>query len=212
MNENKLVLIDRDGVILPKSPEIYIEILYETVKAATPIAKQTIVDYFKATSYKPYEAIQLLFKALGVDEAYDNFIVNAKTAKDHKDFHVAPGLDRFIAMLREKEMLFKVFSAASEEKIINVDYITSADKIEIKDVSKGSVKTFERVREMYNDKTDIYLIDDTPLVCRTAKLAGVTTIFMKTDLYSEEDQNLYIEYIDYTVSSFDEVLKLPIFS
>ena len=207
----KTILFDFDGVLVPNTPQMFVDLTYQVVNRHTYLAKETILQYFRsAVSFSPWEAIQFFFHELGIesllseikDEHQKNTINNSnfKNMID-QDFY------SIIALLDLKGIQWKIVSLGSNETLQKIFSIKSENIYDLKRQSKANPKTFETLAtsQMLRPE-ECLLIDDGILALRAAKLTGINTTFMQNNFYgTEEHYQFYEEIVDHRVFNMKEL-------
>lgn len=210
----KYILIDFDGVISKNSLDITLSYTHDYINQNTPYHFDSLKNYYRSVnSFNLHEGVQYLFKSLGIEETLDEFNLNLVNLKQHKGqkINIEPDFLDFISFCKKIEIKSLLFSLADNKKIENLlgykpDYLIWPKK----ESSKANPKTYENI---YNNilqcsPKQIMIIDDDPIVLRSAKSSGLKTLLMKNTFFESFDLTDFNESIDNIVDSFNEIKML----
>jgi FMN phosphatase YigB (HAD superfamily) len=214
-NESKTIrgfFIDFDGVISKKAVHVLIEFASEYINSFTPIPPAILKEYIKiVTAFPLAEAVGLLMKAIGLSDKTNEFLLKCRDLTNFNNENIGIDSDfiRFIDFCEENELKYFILSMADSsstrlkmlQAAIGNDHILS-----VNNRSKSDPEMFTSLtKEMLLDPAEWYVVDDSPLALRSASLAGVNTIMMLNDVFTEDDYLIFKDFINYKVNSFDEL-------
>ena len=208
--QNKLVLIDFDGVILKNSLHLACKVLYNVMRLNTNIPYETVEQFVKlSNSFSPETTFPFFFQSLGLDRLQANVRNEIRRIAELHDgaANITPGFKNFITLLRDRSVEFRIFSLANSNRILkSLDYVLESEIYNLNNTSKADVKTFYTLLEVTNRNGDsILYVDDDPLALMTAKMTEINTVLMRNKFFSERDIFPYQPNIDLCVDDFIEL-------
>lgn len=213
MSSIKTIFLDFDGVITPRTPQIFAELTYRIINAHTFLSEQTIINYFQSIiNFSPWEGISFFFNELGlqhlipeIEVAYKKLIINNLKfeAMIDKDFFL------LVEYLNNNGIKWKIVSLGATEHLTKIDVIQPKNIYNLNAKSKANPQTFKNMIESLGDvPEECMIIDDGILSIRAAKLNGFHTVFMQTNFYgTEEDYQLYKKFVDHRVFNLKELIE-----
>lgn len=205
-----LILIDFDGVICRNSPDFVTRIFYEIISEVTPITLEFVTAYFRVVmSFPVSSSIDFLLSNLGVTPEEKKAILSrfkVAVTNSRSLFEVEKGFYDFLNVCKSLEIDYKILSLASDDRL-SVLALPNDAFLPIEGRSKADVNTFREVFNISKAKSILY-IDDSPLGIRTSKLSGMSSILMFNALFGFSEYFYFKEYVDFTVSSFSEIIKI----
>lgn len=210
-NQNtKIILIDFDGVIAPKSIEDTIHFLFNYINCIYPISKDFILNYFKSVASFPVKvSLYTLFFSLGIEELIPNFLNDFKNFNESEKDIIDPEFIKFIKFCEKNRIKYYIVSLSTPERLKKINFISKEFILSLEDSSKANPKTFKKiVDEIGVYPQNCFIIDDSPMTLRAAKMNHITTIIRTNTIFSNVDYENFSSSIDYKVQSFSQVQKI----
>ncbi len=210
-----LLLIDFDGVISKNSVRVMLSIAHRAMNKLTPMPMGALIQALYSTSCQPpVVTSKLTFHSLGLSEkdlekyfmeliSTDEF--EGEKIKIEEDFY------SFITYCNDNDLKFKIFSTGSVDSSRFADVVKKYGNeifYDLTDKYKSNPVIYkELLNEFELDPQKVLHIDDSPLALRTSKIVGMQTIMMLNDIFDEKQYDIYHEYIDHKVDTFNELQK-----
>ena len=207
----KFYLVDFDGVIAKNSIEISLSYTHDFINKFTPYHINSLKNYYAAiNSFDLKEGLSLLFRALGIEDYLPELTDGLNSLKEYNKQPILldPGYFDFVAFCKSNDIGCSIFSLANSGKIENLlGFKPDLIKPPSSRFSKADPVVYSQICEsLYLKPREIIVIDDDPLVLRSAKISGMRTILMGNEFFNNYVPP-YQNYIDMMVDSFVEVEK-----
>lgn len=204
------MLLDFDGVISPNASELLLGALHGAINRHTPVPFETTALLFKAITTFPARAgLGMVFDGLGLGERFaaESAAIWQATEVGGVEFALAEGIGEFCAG-RTVRVCSTMDSSTPRRALVD-GLFADADFLPIGHRSKAAAATFTALREELGELPRPWvLVDDSPLALRAAKLAGITTVLMRGNVFTPEDTTPFAPFIDAEVGSFAELAPL----
>lgn len=203
----KKILVDFDGVISKNSLTVTLDFAHHYINMFVPVSYQTIKNYYASVnSFNLELGLKLLFSSLGIEDKLPAFIRQLSCLKEFNSnkIEIDKEFYKFIELCTKSNFEYSIFSLASKRKVLNFLKIDEDKIADLNNISKSDENVFTNQIDGIESR-NVILIDDDPFALRTAKLAGLKTILMRNDLFTESLINTYKNAIDVVVSDFKEL-------
>lgn len=208
----EIILIDFDGVISKNAVSIAMNAMYNFMQDFNPIPFESFKNLFKEVVCFPFvDTVTFIWKSFGIEHKLKDLFMYLKNidSYDNVQLMVEKDFYEFTQFCHDRNIQYRIFSSADKStgRIQNVLQKIGENKYYcLGNNSKADPKTFERAANDFNiDLNRILYIDDSPVALRTGKLKGLTTAMMLNDVFGLEDYEVFKNFIDYKVESFQEI-------
>ncbi|MEU8541441.1 HAD family hydrolase [Streptomyces sp. NPDC048717] len=207
------VLLDFDGVLSMNASGLLLRALHEGINRHTELPVEATALQFKAISAFPqHDSLRALFRGLGIERHLDEEIgiLRSSLTVDGVEMALSEGVEEFCAGQRARGVRLRVFStmdARTARRSLLDGLFGPRDYVPLGHTSKAAPGTYTALLATENESRPHRwtLVDDSPLALRAAKIAGLRTVLMRGDVFTDDDVCPFTSYIDEEVSSFGEL-------
>ncbi|MFI7011298.1 HAD family hydrolase [Streptomyces sp. NPDC050145] len=207
------VLLDFDGVLSMNASGLLLQALHEGINRHTELPLEATTLQFKAISTFPQQqSLRVLFAGLGIERHLREEIETLRSSLTVRGTRMAlgQGVEAFCADQRARGVRLRVFSTmdtATARRSLLDDLFEPQDYVPLGHASKADPDTYTALltSELEPRPERWMLVDDSPLALRAAKIAGLRTVLMRGDVFTDGDVAPFSSYIDEQVRSFTEL-------
>ncbi|MEU8587551.1 HAD-IA family hydrolase [Streptomyces sp. NPDC048664] len=207
------LLLDFDGVLSLNASSLLLRALHEGINRHTDLPRDATTAQFKAISTFPQrDSLRVLFAGLGIEQhlAAEIAALRALTAVDGVALALGDGAEEFCAEQRAHGVRLRVFSTmdrATARRALLDGLFEDRDFVPLDHASKADPDTYTAllVAENETHPERWLLVDDSPLALRAAKIAGLRTVLMRGEVFTDADVAPFDSFIDARVASFAEL-------
>ncbi|MFF4406538.1 HAD family hydrolase [Streptomyces sp. NPDC001262] len=207
------VLLDFDGVLSLNASSLLLRALHEGINRHTELPVEATAAQFKAVSTFPQrDSLRVLFTGLGIGTHLDAEIgaLKSLTSVDGEPLALGHGVKTFCAEQRSRGVQLRVFSTmdrTTARRSLLDGLFGDEDFVPLGHASKADPGTYTALlaAEGEQDPGRWMLVDDSPLALRAAKIAGLRTVLMRGQVFTEGDVAPFASFIDAQVDSFAEL-------
>ncbi|MEU1042970.1 HAD family hydrolase [Streptomyces sp. NPDC005551] len=207
------VLLDFDGVLSLNASSLLLRALHEGINRHAPLPFEATSSQFKAISTFPQrDSLRVLFAGLGIEQHLSDEIaaLRALTSLGTERMTLGHGAEAFCVQQRALGVRLRVFSTmdrATERRSLLDGLFRDEDFVPLAHASKADPDTYMSLlaADGEQDPSRWLLVDDSPLALRAAKIAGLRTVLMRGEVFTEEDVTPFTRFIDAQVTCFAEL-------
>ncbi|MFH9569868.1 HAD family hydrolase [Streptomyces sp. NPDC017230] len=207
------VLLDFDGVLSLNASSLLLRALHEGINRHTDFPYGATAAQFKAISTFPQrDSLRVLFAGLGIEQhlAAEIAALRSLTAVGGTRLTLGDGVEEFCAEQRAHGVRLRVFSTmdhATARRGLLDGLFGARDFVALDHASKADPDTYTSLlaAEAETDPRRWLLVDDSPLALRAAKIAGLRTVLMRGDVFTDDDVAPFGSHIDAQVTSFAQL-------
>ncbi|MEV1026142.1 HAD-IA family hydrolase [Streptomyces sp. NPDC050264] len=207
------VLLDFDGVLSLNASGLLLRALHEGINRHTDLPEQATSLQFKAISTFPQkDSLRVLFAGLGIEQHLNAEIDALRSCLSVQGTRMTlgEGVEAFCAEQRARGIRLRVFSTMDERtarRSLLQGLFTAQDYVPLAHASKADPDTYTALLTAENENApeQWLLVDDSPLALRAAKIAGLRTVLMRGEVFTDWDVAPFASFIDAQVSSFAEL-------
>ncbi|MEU5088541.1 HAD family hydrolase [Streptomyces sp. NPDC021356] len=207
------VLLDFDGVLSLNASSLLLKALHEGINRHTDLPYEATASQFKAISTFPQrESLHMLFTGLGIERhlAAEIAALRSLTAVGGTALALGEGVREFCAEQRAHGLRLRVFSTmdrATARRALLDGLFDDQDFVPLDHASKADPATYTGLlaAEGESHPERWLLVDDSPLALRAAKIAGLRTVLMRGEVFTDADVAPFGSYIDARATSFAQL-------
>ncbi|MEU6770738.1 HAD-IA family hydrolase [Streptomyces sp. NPDC046759] len=207
------VLLDFDGVLSLNASSLLLRALHEGINRHTDLPHAATAAQFKAISTFPQrDSLRVLFAGLGIEQhlAAEIAALRSLTSVAGIPLTLGQGVEEFCAEQRAHGVRLRVFSTmdrTTARRALLDGLFEERDFVSLDHASKADPDTYTALlaaeHEAHPERW--LLVDDSPLALRAAKIAGLRTVLMRGEVFTDADVAPFGSYIDARVASFAEL-------
>ncbi|MEG3631319.1 HAD-IA family hydrolase [Streptomyces poriticola] len=207
------VLLDFDGVLSLNASSLLLRALHQGINRHTELPYGATAAQFKAICTFPQrDSLRVLFAGLGIEQHLADGIAELRslTAFGGTRLALGDGVEEFCAEQRAHGVRLRVFSTmdrSTARRALLDGLFEARDFVALDHASKADPDTYSALltTEAETDPERWLLVDDSPLALRAAKIAGLRTVLMRGDVFTDDDVAPFGSYIDAEVASFAQL-------
>ncbi|MBA8826228.1 beta-phosphoglucomutase-like phosphatase (HAD superfamily) [Saccharopolyspora lacisalsi] len=210
------VLLDFDGVISGNATGLLFGATHAFIDRRAPMPEECLLPLFKQiTAFPMREALTMMLSGIGMGDEFPALAAELGGLREFggRSPELSEGFTEFLGGCAEREIPVLVCSTMDRDTVRRAlldPYFTADDFLPLRSRSKAAPATYvDALAEVGVDEVEGWtLVDDSPFALRAAKLAGLRTVMVTNEVFTEEDARPHRRFVDECAGSLPEVAAL----
>lgn len=210
----KVLLLDLDGTLFPEASRDLLTALENRLRGLTCFPEGFLKPYFQSVlAFPAAGALEFLLSSLGLSTHTQELaeLLQSWEVTGLSEQEVAALADlRETCLSQQMEVRFFSSAGKNPRRFAGLKALfPEAEILTPRGGSKADPKAYGTLMgEIPGTPADWILCDDVPLALWTAKRAGLSTVWRKSSLFSDQEARIYRSALDFEVNDLRELIEI----